>query len=254
MNIGTKIRDLRKSMKFTQEQLANAVGVSVPAVSKWETNTTIPDVTLLAPIARKLETDVNNLLSFHGQISDWEVVKIVKELEIYFSNNNYFTSVAHAFKEIQKYPNNNYLKLNIANRSIVHSENHSFDLQQDKLSKVIGRCETLLLDIYSNPSPDDNPVINTVALSTLVSQYIKTDRLKEAEQLLIELPETTSNGRELLKKVFLLQGNLIDAKMITQREFLVDRFSIMADIEVLYNVELENGHFDKAIEIASDYH
>jgi len=55
MNIGKKIQTLRKSLNLTQEQLANSVGVSIPAVSKWETGTTMPDITLIAPIARKLK-------------------------------------------------------------------------------------------------------------------------------------------------------------------------------------------------------
>ena len=37
INIGTVILDLRKQQGMTQEQLAEAVGVSPPAVSKWET-------------------------------------------------------------------------------------------------------------------------------------------------------------------------------------------------------------------------
>lgn len=37
MNIGEVILNLRKEKQLTQEQLAQAIGVSAPAVSKWET-------------------------------------------------------------------------------------------------------------------------------------------------------------------------------------------------------------------------
>lgn len=37
LSIGKKIQSKRKTMGFTQEQLADALGVSVAAVSKWET-------------------------------------------------------------------------------------------------------------------------------------------------------------------------------------------------------------------------
>ena len=63
-NIGAVILSLRKQRGMTREQLAEAVGVSPPAVSKWETCSNCPDVALLAPIARALDTDVNTLLSF----------------------------------------------------------------------------------------------------------------------------------------------------------------------------------------------
>lgn len=36
MNIGVKIRELRKRRGVTQEQLANSIGISFQAVSKWE--------------------------------------------------------------------------------------------------------------------------------------------------------------------------------------------------------------------------
>lgn len=38
INIGNKIRDLRKKRQITQEQLAESIGVSFQAVSKWENN------------------------------------------------------------------------------------------------------------------------------------------------------------------------------------------------------------------------
>ena len=41
INIGTVILDLRKQQGMTQEQLAEAVGVSPPAVSKWETGVSL---------------------------------------------------------------------------------------------------------------------------------------------------------------------------------------------------------------------
>ena len=36
MNIGNKIKELRKQRGITQEQLANSIGISFQAVSKWE--------------------------------------------------------------------------------------------------------------------------------------------------------------------------------------------------------------------------
>ena len=43
-NLPENIYDLRKGRSLTQEQLAEAVGVSAQAVSKWETGTCLPDV------------------------------------------------------------------------------------------------------------------------------------------------------------------------------------------------------------------
>ena len=51
MEIGKRIRQMRTNMGVTQEELANALGVSGQAVSRWETGTTMPDITLLPSIA-----------------------------------------------------------------------------------------------------------------------------------------------------------------------------------------------------------
>ena len=43
MNIGNKIKELRKQRGITQEQLANSIGISFQAVSKWENGIALPD-------------------------------------------------------------------------------------------------------------------------------------------------------------------------------------------------------------------
>ncbi len=62
MNImGEIIAKLRKDAGFTQEQLANMIGVSAQTVSKWETGTTMPDIMLLPIIADVFNTDIDSL-------------------------------------------------------------------------------------------------------------------------------------------------------------------------------------------------
>ena len=51
MKIGEKIKVLRKAKNISQESLAKVLGVTFQAVSKWETNTTAPDVSLIPSIA-----------------------------------------------------------------------------------------------------------------------------------------------------------------------------------------------------------
>ena len=51
MNIGKNITTFRKEAGMTQEDLANQIGVSAQAVSKWETGVSMPDILLLPVIA-----------------------------------------------------------------------------------------------------------------------------------------------------------------------------------------------------------
>ena len=52
MKTGEVIRMYRKNRNLTQEEMASRLGVTAPAVNKWENNVSLPDITLLAPIAR----------------------------------------------------------------------------------------------------------------------------------------------------------------------------------------------------------
>ena len=56
--LGETIQALRRQKNLTQEQLAELVGVSCQAVSKWELNTALPDTDKLVPLARALGVSV----------------------------------------------------------------------------------------------------------------------------------------------------------------------------------------------------
>lgn len=62
MNIGNNISALRKAKGITQEELANALGVSAQAVSKWENDSSCPDVSLLTKISDYFGVTVDALL------------------------------------------------------------------------------------------------------------------------------------------------------------------------------------------------
>ena len=69
MKINQIIRQRRRELSLTQEQVAAYLGVSTPAVNKWEKGSTYPDITLLPALARLLRTDLNTLLSFQEDLS-----------------------------------------------------------------------------------------------------------------------------------------------------------------------------------------
>ena len=54
MSLGKVIRKYRKIKNLTQEEMAGRLGVTAPAVNKWENENSYPDITLLGPIARLL--------------------------------------------------------------------------------------------------------------------------------------------------------------------------------------------------------
>lgn len=61
MSVGKNIALYRKQCGFTQEQLSEKIGVTAQAVSKWENETSNPDVMILPTIAKVLGIDMNTL-------------------------------------------------------------------------------------------------------------------------------------------------------------------------------------------------
>ena len=60
---GATIKSLREAKGITQTQLAEMIGVTGKAVSKWETGKGLPDVSLLQPLATALDTSVMALMT-----------------------------------------------------------------------------------------------------------------------------------------------------------------------------------------------
>ena len=63
MTIGKRIALLRRRKGLTQEELANHMGVSPQAVSKWENDQTCPDISLLPKLSKLLGVTTDELLT-----------------------------------------------------------------------------------------------------------------------------------------------------------------------------------------------
>ncbi len=69
-NIGEKIKELRKKNDLTQEKLADYLGVSYQAVSKWETGVCSPDLSLIGPLTKLLHVSADELLGLNKPVTD----------------------------------------------------------------------------------------------------------------------------------------------------------------------------------------
>ncbi len=62
VKIGLFLKELRNEKGLTQEQLAEKLNVSNRSVSRWETGSTLPDISLLIALADYYEVDIKELL------------------------------------------------------------------------------------------------------------------------------------------------------------------------------------------------
>lgn len=61
--IGKFISELRKKNNMTQEQLAEAIGVTNKSISRWENGKTMPDISMLKDLSNKLNCTIPELLN-----------------------------------------------------------------------------------------------------------------------------------------------------------------------------------------------
>lgn len=73
MTIGESIRYHRKRLKLTQAQLAERLDVTVQAVSKWENDVGMPDISMAVPLAEALGTTTDEILRFGQRRRELEV-------------------------------------------------------------------------------------------------------------------------------------------------------------------------------------
>ena len=69
IKIGARLKELRKQQNVTQEQLAEALGVTNQAVSRWESESGYPDIEYIIPIASFFKVTANYLLDDGSRVS-----------------------------------------------------------------------------------------------------------------------------------------------------------------------------------------
>ena len=75
--LGTRIAEQRRKMNLTQDQLAERMGVSSQAVSKWENDLSCPDISLLPSLSDLFGISIDELLRGESQ----KIVQVLPEGE-----------------------------------------------------------------------------------------------------------------------------------------------------------------------------
>lgn len=178
MKIGEVIRAYRKGRNLTQEEMAKRLGVTAPAVNKWENNVSLPDITLLAPIARLLETTPDTLLSFREELSQEEVNAIVQELDGKFQKESYEKAFEFCRRKIQQYPGCDRLVLQLS--AVLDGWQVLKHIPDDEMKEY----DQEILNWYRQALESDDQEIRERAADALFSYYYRNERYQEAESCL----------------------------------------------------------------------
>lgn len=133
IKIGEKIKFLRKQKNISQEVLANYLGVSFQAVSKWENGSTMPDVTLIPAIASFFSVTTDEIFDFNLMEMEKQVDAICDEaLEYRLSDSERAERILR--EGLRKFPGNDTILNNLLYTLDMHT----------RADEVITLCKSLI--------------------------------------------------------------------------------------------------------------
>lgn len=245
LRIGEVIVEKRKKKAWTQEQLAHAVGVSTPAVSKWENNAAYPDITLLSPIARALDTSLDELLSYQAELSAEEISQLTKRAVHAYESQGFDEGWAMSRDLIKEYPNSLGLKFQLGGLL------QSFLIFKPKFNKEeIHACYKQAAQLYEDVLDSKNPQYTYPAIIKLVGCYTMLQELERAEELLDSLPKVDVDPNAIYPSIYFLKGERDSAIKLTQGNIRRYTSLLGQSLSILLAEALEDGNYEKACSIA----
>lgn len=113
-NFGEKIKSLRKKRNLTQEQIAEILGVSFQAVSKWETNAAYPDISMFPIIANFYSVTTDELLGVDVSKTNEFVKEICVKVDNLFDERKYLDALPILRQATIDYPAKEELQYRLA--------------------------------------------------------------------------------------------------------------------------------------------
>lgn len=247
MQMSEMIRRKRKELGLTQEQVAEYLNVSTPAVSKWETGDTCPDMALLPALARLLKTDPNTLLCFREELSEQEVNSLCMDAAKIIKEEGVEAGLRMMEQKILEYPHCVFMI-------------HQFALVLDG-SLVMSTLsaggkkpyEDKLLTWYGRVAEGDDARLKSRAAFMLASKYMERGEYEKAQEMTDRMEEPI----ELLDKKLLQadlwfrqKNHLEEAEMLLQRKLLASVMELYGILLRLAKTALELNGPQKAEQIA----
>ena len=138
MNLGETIKKLRVKKNITQEQLAEYLNISSQAVSKWETNISLPDITLIPMLANIFDVTSDALLGIYITAKEKRIDEILRHADEY-RNKGYSYESAEILREgLKEYPNSHKIMVALMSSVFLSSYDSykSYETPEDRKNEI----------------------------------------------------------------------------------------------------------------------
>ena len=246
MPVGEVIRRKRKEQGLTQEQVAQRLGVSAPAVNKWERGSSYPDIAILPALARLLNTDVNTLLCFQEELSDNEIAEICNKIAAIMEEQGLETAFDAAEQKVREYPNCGkliHMMASMVQGLLMMSGGWSTDREKYE-EKIYSWYERV------TECGGDEQVKNAAAYM-LASKYIMKKEYEKAQKMLDSLPKQQADKRILNARLLLAQEKHDEAAVLLERKLTDVLNDLSIVLFMLMDIAFREGDMERAEKIAS---
>ena len=167
LHLNENIKKYRKKRGMTQEQLSEAMGVSVGAVSKWESGQMNPEIGMIVRIADFFELSVDSLLGYSYRSRNLsDTLNLIKSL----SNKKDYSAVKdEIFKALLKYPND----FDIVYQSGITLSNLGWE-REDK--EAVAQSLVLLEHSCSLIEQNSNPDISIGSIKSRIAIILSSEK------------------------------------------------------------------------------
>ncbi len=243
LQIGTRICNLRKERNVTQEQLAGAVGVSAPAVSKWETGSAYPDITLLPAIARFLGVTVDSLFGFVKDITPEQVMNINRDCARKFETEDFDSAIAYCDDFLHEYPDNLFLKFRIGGMIQQYLPKAE---SSEKLSGAIQK----VISLFEKAAGSEDMKIRLASQAVLGSLYMMRKDYEKAEAVLMSIPRPEVNPDIMLPSLYLMQGKVAQASRLEQQNLFKSINVTVLSLTSMTSIARREKDYARAVKLA----
>ena len=243
MPIETTIRQLRQARRLTQEQVAQALGVSGPAVNKWERGACCPDLALLAPLARLLDTDLNTLLSFREELTGAEIAAFTEELYTLAQSRGIDAAFLRAEELLHRWPGCDRLTISLA----MTLNGLFFTLGVAEPEPYERRLEPLYRALADSEEPD----IRDQALHLLIGRHMRREEYAAAEELLSSLSDRWPHRDALQAGLLRRTGRGEEAAELWERRLLNAATEVYESLVSLQELALQAERLEDGARLAA---
>lgn len=238
MKIGEVIRKYRKEKQLTQEEMAGYLGVTTPAVNKWENGNSMPDISLLAPIARLLGISTDTLLSYQNELTDKEISRKIELLSEKMKMDSYENAFHWTEEQIREYPNCDKLILVAAQtldgyRTILNLE----DAEQ---------YDERIYQLYLRVADSKEYALAMSAWISIFYYLIGKKKFEEAQIYLDRFPKMEVSIKKMQALLFEKQDKKDDAYRLYEEILYMGGMNLAQALSGIYTLAIKENDLEKA--------